>query len=343
VESLRRIGVVFNQEQKETIKNLAETGRTLEAQDAILKKVRDSVGGAGAGQAQGLAGAFDDLSDAVRRFWEEVYTGTAAGNELAAVLKRIAEANKAATEVIARSTADNLALRLQNLNEQIKTQQSKMEEALREGTLRSGFWYKAQEGLLAELLRQQGELQLAHAYELRVQKKKEQDEQEIADRGAAEQRAAMEQERLKKRYEMLFQMSQEELALQDMTSRQGVMITITAQETKLREIQKSLDAVRLYTGKAVVDEKDQLTEVLKTRLELTKLYDTLYQLDYKNFKETQEKKTRDALAAAQYDQDAQREITRAANEEAKKFLLAQEAKYQGMDRAGQAALARIKD
>lgn len=45
------------------IKDLYETGRTAEYQGLILKRAREQVGGAGAGSDQGLAGAYEALSD----------------------------------------------------------------------------------------------------------------------------------------------------------------------------------------------------------------------------------------------------------------------------------------
>lgn len=67
LNALRRSGVSFSESEKELIKDLAETNRLAEAQALILEKVRQQVGGAGAGEAGGLAGSADTLSQR----WEE--------------------------------------------------------------------------------------------------------------------------------------------------------------------------------------------------------------------------------------------------------------------------------
>ncbi|HSF93783.1 MAG TPA: phage tail length tape measure family protein [Thermohalobaculum sp.] len=61
--SLRRVGVSFSESQKELIQDLAESGRLLEAQRVILDELGRQVGGAGAGEAQGLAGKVDTLAE----------------------------------------------------------------------------------------------------------------------------------------------------------------------------------------------------------------------------------------------------------------------------------------
>lgn len=63
--ALRRVGVSFTQTQRELIASLVETGRVAEAQRVILAAVEAQVGGAGAAQGSGLAGAFDTLVEAV--------------------------------------------------------------------------------------------------------------------------------------------------------------------------------------------------------------------------------------------------------------------------------------
>jgi lambda family phage tail tape measure protein len=62
--ALRRVGVSFSDTQKELIRTLVETGQTAEAQRAILDALEQQVGGAGAAEAGGLAGATNRLQDA---------------------------------------------------------------------------------------------------------------------------------------------------------------------------------------------------------------------------------------------------------------------------------------
>lgn len=65
--ALTRTGVTFTQAEKDLVKELVNANRTLEAQELILKKVKNQVGGAGEGEAGGLAGAIDTLGQR----WEE--------------------------------------------------------------------------------------------------------------------------------------------------------------------------------------------------------------------------------------------------------------------------------
>ena len=60
--ALRKSGVSFTESERELIKSLAASGKQLEAQDLILKKVREQVGGTGSAEGKGLSGAVDTLA-----------------------------------------------------------------------------------------------------------------------------------------------------------------------------------------------------------------------------------------------------------------------------------------
>ena len=62
--ALRRSGVSFNYTQRDMIQRLAETGRTAEAQQIILKGVRDQLGGAAGAQNTGLVGSVTGVTKA---------------------------------------------------------------------------------------------------------------------------------------------------------------------------------------------------------------------------------------------------------------------------------------
>ena len=70
--ALKRAGVSFNETQKETIRNMVESGRQAEAQALILAALAEQVGGAGAGAAGGLTGKMDSLGESWRLFKETV-------------------------------------------------------------------------------------------------------------------------------------------------------------------------------------------------------------------------------------------------------------------------------
>jgi hypothetical protein len=75
LSALRRVGVSFTEQQKEQIKVLSLTGRQQEAQALIIKALKEQVGGAGAGAAGGLAGAFDTLGENLTLFFEKAELG----------------------------------------------------------------------------------------------------------------------------------------------------------------------------------------------------------------------------------------------------------------------------
>jgi len=75
LSALRRVGVSFNEQQKEQIKVLSMTGRQMEAQTLIIKALKEQVGGAGEGQAGGLAGAYDTLGENLNLFFERSVQG----------------------------------------------------------------------------------------------------------------------------------------------------------------------------------------------------------------------------------------------------------------------------
>ena len=65
INSLRRAGVTFSEEEKKLIKTLVETNRLLEAQEMILKGVRGQVGGVAQELAKTSAGAWQQIKVAI--------------------------------------------------------------------------------------------------------------------------------------------------------------------------------------------------------------------------------------------------------------------------------------
>lgn len=72
LESLREVGVTFSAMQREQIRNFYEAGEVAKAHALILKAVRDQVGGAGAGEAGGLTGAYDQLNKQIALFFKNI-------------------------------------------------------------------------------------------------------------------------------------------------------------------------------------------------------------------------------------------------------------------------------
>lgn len=68
ITALTRSGITFTEQEKEQIKVLVESGKTLQAQDMILKAIETQVGGTAAATATSSAKmkiAFDNLSEAI--------------------------------------------------------------------------------------------------------------------------------------------------------------------------------------------------------------------------------------------------------------------------------------
>ena len=64
--ALRRSGISFNEQQKEQIQLLVESGKQFEAQRIILDVVSGQLGGVAADSAQGFAGQIDTLNESLR-------------------------------------------------------------------------------------------------------------------------------------------------------------------------------------------------------------------------------------------------------------------------------------
>lgn len=118
LSALRRAGVTFNEQEKQNIKTLVESGKTLQAQELILKAIETQVGGTAAATATGsqkmklafenvletvgaaLMPAFDDLSEIVVKDLAPALADVAEeiGPFLVDTMKLIAEVLKDATD-----------------------------------------------------------------------------------------------------------------------------------------------------------------------------------------------------------------------------------------------------
>ncbi|OJT01236.1 phage tail length tape measure family protein [Marinobacter nauticus] len=108
MSALSRSGTTFTQTQKDAVKAMVETNRLAEAQALILAEVRSQVGGAGAGQAQGLAGAFDTLGQRIEEFGLAAAGALDSGGRLANIINRIAEGLNKVNETIDPDPANRI-------------------------------------------------------------------------------------------------------------------------------------------------------------------------------------------------------------------------------------------
>ncbi len=72
VETLKRVSVLLNEEQKNLIRAFVNTGQRAKAQRLILDELAKVVGGNAKNAAQGLAGAWDTLGERMNQFFEAV-------------------------------------------------------------------------------------------------------------------------------------------------------------------------------------------------------------------------------------------------------------------------------
>lgn len=107
VSALTEVGVSFTQAQRDMIATLVDTGRAAEAQTIILDVLERQVGGAGAAQAGGLAGASDSLSENWTRLLENL-GNTGPGDAAAEMLRLVSAGISEINEELEKTPLDRL-------------------------------------------------------------------------------------------------------------------------------------------------------------------------------------------------------------------------------------------
>ena len=133
LSALRRVGVSFTKQQKDQIKVLSMTGRQMEAQTLIIKALKEQVGGAGAGAAGGLAGAYDTLKENINLFFERSIKGR---QIVSALTQKIRDMNKVLERQVHTLTklpdsADELNALLDKNTAKVITLQDELREAIK--------------------------------------------------------------------------------------------------------------------------------------------------------------------------------------------------------------------
>ncbi|WP_135469840.1 phage tail length tape measure family protein [Crenalkalicoccus roseus] len=213
LSALTRVGVTFTAEQRRLIEAFVETGQVAEAQRVILEAVERQVGGAGAAEAGGLAGAFDTLGQNVQEFLVRIgnlgplQLATAAINGLASAVGAL---DGALRGVIGFYSAEAVAERaVESARAGLATAQGGAAGS-RRGTVRQGLVGLAadQAGDGAEAAYQQQIAAAARRLEeaeirlIEIQERAERERAEVAQRGADE-RARIEAEAARGAYEAL--------------------------------------------------------------------------------------------------------------------------------------------
>ena len=72
ITALTRVGVTFTDQQKNLIKSLAESGKTIEAQAIIIKELQSEFGGAAAAGRNTMGGAFEGLKNSLSDLGKQI-------------------------------------------------------------------------------------------------------------------------------------------------------------------------------------------------------------------------------------------------------------------------------
>jgi methyl-accepting chemotaxis protein len=89
LDTLRRAGVFFTDREREMFEVLQDTNDKLEAQDIILNKLSNTVGGAAKGATLGLAGALDTLSETTKLWLEQFSSAGGTLDTLAGIVNTV--------------------------------------------------------------------------------------------------------------------------------------------------------------------------------------------------------------------------------------------------------------
>ncbi len=106
--ALRRSGVSFTEAERDMIRALYDAGRAAEGQALILAKLRQQVGGAGAAEGAGLAGAVDLLSEQWTTFRIELVKTLGLDAAATGFFNRLAEGLGQLTGAVSETDAEAL-------------------------------------------------------------------------------------------------------------------------------------------------------------------------------------------------------------------------------------------
>jgi hypothetical protein len=129
MQALLRVGVSFTASQRDMIRSLQDSGRLFEAQTKILDAVEQQVGGAGAGQARGLAGAWDSLGQSIENNLVAVGAQISKYTELRAIILGVADALNQSAQSIRPETPSDRVSRLDSQIRDARSRAAEREEA----------------------------------------------------------------------------------------------------------------------------------------------------------------------------------------------------------------------
>jgi phage-related minor tail protein len=146
--ALGRAGIFFTESQKTLIQSLVETGRQAEAQKVILDALEAKVGGAGTGEAKGVTGAANRLSDAWHNLLKDIgqTSVVSAGAE-----KALSGLSSALESVRGLFRDDTFGDKVAKANEKLLRAQDQLQDLRKNSAFSDDRLIGAQEHRIAEL------------------------------------------------------------------------------------------------------------------------------------------------------------------------------------------------
>ncbi|WP_445363182.1 hypothetical protein ACJJIQ_23605 [Microbulbifer sp. ANSA003] len=188
LNALKRSGVSFTESEKEMIRTMQESGQVAEAQRFILEKLSQQVGGAGSGEAGGLAGQVDTLGQE----WEEFLEALGRTEEATKGVGFLSDTVRAWRTMLMPTEAEKSADKYFEIQDKYLWHKKQLEKATAEGVTaqieQQAYWTEKYRSQLLEM--KAADLEVAKAQ--REEQKKaaeaaaEYSEQAQQDRAAAE-------------------------------------------------------------------------------------------------------------------------------------------------------------
>ncbi|WP_444922693.1 hypothetical protein ACJJH9_00015 (plasmid) [Microbulbifer sp. DLAB2-AF] len=209
LSALKRAGVSFTETEREMIKEMQEAGRVAEAQNFILDKLGQQVGGTGSAEAQGLTGKVDTLGQTWTEFLEAVSETYGTTEKAGQGIDFLTDSVDALRRGIA-ATPDELArIEFNELHEKLVSHQHLLAKATKEGV---AVQVEIQSHMVAKVKAQMAELQDAQIKKQKERQAKEQEAEqraaEVAQAAQAERAAALLRNQQEKSSEQLAHLDQ---------------------------------------------------------------------------------------------------------------------------------------
>ena len=120
ITALNRVGVTFNATQKDMIKSFMDSGQVAAAQKVILDELAHEVGGSGAAERQGLAGAAKGLSDS----WDDMLKSLGRSEGVAGPIEAVFKALGETLDYVRDKAQPSVGTQIEETTKQLKEAQA---------------------------------------------------------------------------------------------------------------------------------------------------------------------------------------------------------------------------